>query len=237
MRALLGDVETEGERSRDRRVGGDRLSPGAKHDLGGLGVAVDVPLGRRGRVARHAERAAHQRVALEEAGQSRLAQDREREVRQRPERDQRDLAGPAAGLVEDQVDGMAVAERAAGRRQLGVAQPLRPVRLGRRLERSDERDLAAHRDLDVGAAGELEHGPRVDPDLAGVDVARDAGHGDEVGVGRRGGVEQREAVVDAGVDIEDEGEGGGHAAMLADGVGVREDRCDERLRWRPRRRA
>ena len=72
-------------------------------------------------------------------------------------------------------------------------------------------------------------------DLAGVDVARHAGHRDELGVGRRGGVQQREAVVDAGVDIEDQGEGGGHAAMLADGIGVREDRCDERLRrlaWR-----
>ena len=87
-----------------------------------------------------------------------------------------------------------------------MAQALRPVGLGRGLERPDERDLAAHRDLDVGPAGELEHGPRVDPDLLRVDVAGHARHRDQVGVGGGGGVEQREAVVDAGVDIEDQGE-------------------------------
>ena len=65
-------------------------------------------------------------------------------------------------------------------------------------------------------AGELEDGPRVDRDLAGVDVARDAGRGDELGVGRGGGVEQREAVVDAGVDVEDERHPVGHGPMLAE---------------------
>ena len=104
-----------------------------------------------------------------------------------------------------------------------MAQSLRAVGLGRRLERPDERDLATHRDLDVRSAGELQHGARVDPDLLRVDVARHARGGDQVRVGRGRGVEQREAVVDAGVDVQDEGEGGGHAAMLADGVGVRSD--------------
>ncbi len=60
---------------------------------------------------------------------------------------------------------VAVAQRAARRRQLGVAETLRPVRLGRRLEPADERDLAAHRDLDVGPTDELEDGPGVDADL------------------------------------------------------------------------
>ena len=99
---------------------------------------------------------------------------------------------------------MAVGQRPRRRRQLGVAEALRAVRLGRRLERADERDLAPERDLDVGPAGELEDGPGVDRDLAGVDVARDAGHRDELGLGRGGRVEEREAVVDPGVDVEDE---------------------------------
>ena len=46
-----------------------------------------------------------------------------------------------------------------------MAQALRPVGLGRRLEWAEERDLAAHGDLDVGPSGELEDGARVDPDL------------------------------------------------------------------------
>ena len=68
----------------------------------------------------------------------------------------------------------------------------------------DERLLAPEGDLDVGPAGELEDRPRVALDLAGVDVAADAGHGDELGLGRGAGVEQRERVVDAGVDVEDQ---------------------------------
>ena len=48
-------------------------------------------------------------------------------------------------------------------------------------------------------------------DLLGLDVARDARHGHQLGVGRARGVEQRQAVVDAGVDVEDEGRPLGHA--------------------------
>ena len=53
---------------------------------------------------------------------------------------------------------VAVRQRPRRRRQLGVTEALRPVRLGRRLERADERRLAPDRDLDVGPAGELEDG-------------------------------------------------------------------------------
>ena len=76
---------------------------------------------------------------------------------------------------------------------------------------ADQRHLATEGDLDVRPPGELQHGPGVDRDLGGVDVARDAGHRDELGVGRRGDVEQGEAVVDAGVDVEDERGPFGHA--------------------------
>ena len=124
-------------------IGLARRGPGAEDDLRRLGVAVDVPLGRRGRVARDAERPAHQRVALEQAGERRLAQDREGEIRERAERHERDLARPPARLVEDDVDGVTVRDRRGRRRQHRVTQALRPVRLGGRLERPDERDLAS----------------------------------------------------------------------------------------------
>ena len=80
------------------------------------------------------------------------------------------------------------------------------------------------------------------PTCSGVDVARDAGHRDELGVGRGGGVEQGEAVVDAGVDVEDEGGPFGHRpdasrahrarAPIASAVGqvVDVDRCARRCR-------
>ena len=100
------------------------------------------------------------------------------------------------------------------RRQLRVAQPLRPVRLGGRLERPDERRRAPERDLDVGPAGELEDRARVDGDLLRIDVARDAGRRHELHVGRARRVQEREAVVDPGVDVEDERGPVGHPRML-----------------------
>ena len=51
-------------------------------------------------------------------------------------------------------------------------------------------------------------------DLASGDVARDAGRGDDLGVGRSGRVEEREAVVDARVDVEDQGVRGVRAVMV-----------------------
>ena len=149
---LLGDVEAERERPRDRGIRHARVGPCPEDDLRRVRVAVDVPLGRRRRVARHAERAAHQRVAAQQPGEGGLAQDRDREVRQRPERDQRDLAGTSSRLVDDDVDPVALRQRPRRRRQLGVAEALRSVRLGRRLERADQRHLAPERDLDVGPA-------------------------------------------------------------------------------------
>ena len=98
-----------------------------------------------------------------------------------------------------------------------MPEALRAVRLGRRLELADQRDLATEGDLDIGPPGELQHGARVDRDLGAVDVAGDARRGDDLGLRRRGGVEQREAVVDAGVDIEDERGAVGHGPMLPGG--------------------
>ena len=82
--------------------------------------------------------------------------------------------------------------------------------LGRRLEGADQRHLAPERHLDVVASGELEHGQRVLDDLPRLDVARAARHGEQLGLWCGTGVQQGEAVVDAGVDVEQEGHTGGH---------------------------
>ena len=95
-----------------------------------------------------------------------------------------------------------------------MAEALRPMGLGRGLERSQERGLAPEGDLHVGPPGELEHRAGVDPDLARVDVARDARDGDEVHLRRGHRVQEGKAVIDPGVDIEDEALPFGHPSML-----------------------
>ena len=165
------DVEAQRDRPRDRRIRLAGGRPGIEHDLRCVRIDVDVPLGRRGRVAGRAVGAAHQHVAAVEAGQLGLAQNRDGEVRQRAEGHEGEFARSAPRLVDQQIDGVAFRERGGGRWQLRVAQAARPVGLGRRLERPDERHLAAERDLDVASAGQLEHGEGVQRDLPGVDVA------------------------------------------------------------------
>ena len=110
---------------------------------------------------------------------------------------------------------MAVAERAGRRRQLGVAQAARPMGFGRRFERPDERHLLPQGDLDVASPGELEDGAGVLGNLAGRDVAGDAGDREQVRLVRGAGIEERQGVVDAGVDVEDQGDALSHEAILA----------------------
>src|SRR5207244_8340264 len=104
--------------------------------------------------------------------------------------------GPSTRGVDDDLDGMPLAQRPARRRELSMAETLRPVRLGGRLDRLDQRSVAAEGDLDVGPAGELEDGPGVALDLMGVDVAADACDGDELGLRRGRGVQDSYGVVD-----------------------------------------
>ena len=89
-------------------------------------------------------------------------------------------------------------------RQLRVADAVRAVGLRRDLERAKERRRAAGGDLDVPAARQLEHGPRVALRVLERGVARQAGDRDEVGLRAAARVEQRERVVDPGVDVEDQ---------------------------------
>src|SRR4029079_7027749 len=90
-------------------------------------------------VAGDAIGAAHDDPAPEQARELRLTLERAGEVRQRAARHERDLAGPGPDVLDPHVDGVAVAERAFGRRELGVAEALRSMRFGRRLARPDSR--------------------------------------------------------------------------------------------------
>ena len=105
------------------------------------------------------------------------------------------------------------------RRQLGVAEALRTVGLGRRLERPDERvsrpsaTSTSGRPASSRTAGVLIATWRASM-LPDTQVTRH-----QLGVGRAGGVEQGEAVVDAGVDVEDQG--GPSAVIGVDATGGR----------------
>ena len=189
---------------RGRRILIDRRLPRRERDLRRLGVAVDVPLAHRRRVAGHPERAAHRHPAAEQPRQGRLQLQRPGQRGQRPQRHERDLARPAARLVDDEL-GCGSCGQGDGRlRQLRVADPVRAVRLGRDLERPSQRCLAADGDLDVGPAGQLQHRPRVPRDVGQRRVARQARHRDELRLRARGGVQQRQRVVDPRVDVEDQ---------------------------------
>ena len=143
---------------------------------------MDVPFGGRGRVAGDTERAAHEGVAPKQVRQGRLALEREGKVGQRTQGDEHDFTGPTASLLHNHVNAVTFGEGPAGRRQLGISEARGTVRLRRRLQPPSQRDLAAQRDLDIGSAGEFEDSTAVDRDLPSVDVARNAGDCDQLGV-------------------------------------------------------
>jgi len=76
--------------------------------------------------------------------------------------------------------------------------------------RPDQGHLAAQRDLDVFAPGEFEHRERVLDDLLRFDVSGAARHGEQLDLWRGACVQEGEAVVDAGVDVEQQRDSGGH---------------------------
>ncbi len=200
----LGRVEPDDRPPRRRWVELDGPLPRSEHDSRGLRIAVDVPLRDRGRVAGDAEGATHAPPAAQQGRQPRLEQDRQGEVRQRPKGDQGDPARMASRLVHDDVGAESPGQRQDRIRRLRVAQAMRTMRLRRDLERAQQRQRAARRHGNVAVTGQLQHRERVARRVLERGVAGAARHGDEVGLGARTRVQQRERVVDAGVDVEDE---------------------------------
>jgi hypothetical protein len=84
------------------------------------------------------------------------------------------------------------------------------MRLGGDLQRPDQWDRPADRDLHVVPARQLQHRPRVPLDLVDLDVAADTRDREQLGVVAGGRVQDREAVVDAGVHVEEQRRAGGH---------------------------
>jgi hypothetical protein len=73
-------------------------------------------------------------------------------------------------------------------------------------ERRGEWGEASERDIDVACARELQNRQRVRRRARRFDVSRGAGRGNELDVRRGHCIEQRDAVVDTGVDVHDHGQ-------------------------------
>src|SRR3990170_3708062 len=115
--------------------------------------------------------------------------------------------GVARGAVRAAHDHQATQQE----RQLRIADAPRPVRLRRRREGPHQRRFAPQRHFDVRAIGQLQDRARVHSHLPRVDVARHAGGGHELHLRRGARVEEGQGIVDAGVDVEDDGVALGHA--------------------------
>ncbi len=164
----------------------------------------DVELGARRHVAAAEVGAAHDDEALDEARQFGLAHRGERNVGERSGGDQDQPPGVGVGRGDKRIDGM---REIAGLGRIGQARIAEPgramdgagvVRLGR--ERHRRARVHGH----VGAAGERQHGAGVAGRVGEAHVADDGRDADERRLRLGARVEEREGVVDAGVDIDEQ---------------------------------
>ena len=103
--------------------------------------------------------------------QLRLAQDRHGHVGERRERDEQQLPGAPARLLDDQVGRVPLSRRPRRRGSSAYPMPRGPCVSGVVDQRPDERHLAPDRHLDVTAARQLQQRPRVLGDLPRLHVA------------------------------------------------------------------
>src|SRR5580693_3052416 len=180
---------------------------GPEYHRGGLRVGPDVVLGG-GRDVAPARRPAHDHESAHPVGQPRLPPRGQRDVGQRPRRDQRDLAGGSAHGIDDVVHGVPSGRAGRGRRQRGPAQPGIAVYLPRVERRAQQRPGAARGHRRPGRADELAYRQRVGRRLGQPDVAGHGGDADQVDAGVPVRERDRERVVDPGIAVEDDS--GGH---------------------------
>ena len=111
----------------------------------------------------------------------------------------------AAAMIE--IDGVKRSGLLLGLGQDRMAEARLAVDLARVPDRDRQRGRRAGPDGNVGAPGKLENRPRVARRGGERNVADDRGDAEDLRLFVRAGVEQRQRVVDAGVDVDDEGLG------------------------------
>ena len=111
------------------------------------------------------------------------------------------------GQANQGVDGVLRPGRTGGRRQVGVAHPIDAVDVLRRLCGPDQRAVTAGVHRHIARAGEFQGVQGVPGRLVDRHVTRDGGDGNDPAEAGRGGEDQRDRVVGAGVGVDDQGYG------------------------------
>ena len=165
----------------------------------------DVRLGGGRHVARRERGAAHDRHAADEAGQLGTQAERDREVGQRANGDDLDLARTRLRARDDLLGG---GDGSVGRdvaRVTRVALAVVAVHVvGVAVRAPDQRVRGAQRDGHVRKPGHRERVRGVAGRDLDLDVAPDSSRGHYLDRGVQGGVEDGNGVIDAGVDIQDD---------------------------------
>ena len=188
---LVRDVEPD-----HRHVDAAREDPG-----GGFGIAPDVELGRR-RDVPLCDRAAHQDDALGPCIW--MEGEQQRDVRQRPDRDQRHRPVGVADRLCEELDGVLVHRLALRRRQIGTVETRLAVDVRGDELLAYERPVRACGDGDISSSRELEHAERIRRRLVERLIAGDARDAEQLHLRRGECEQQRDRVVVPRVAVDED---------------------------------
>ena len=182
----------------DERHGNAR----AEDDVGRLRVVEDVELRMRRDVARHLDRAAHDHDVFDPACHSRLLVDGSGDVRQRAQRDYRQLAAKGGRQADQIVGGSDAHDAGVGSRKTH-RKPTPAMVVGRVLECSLERAACTAGHRHVPSAKVVQQSQRITGSVRQRRIAPDRRQAEDVESRRGERHHQRQGIVGAGVGIDD----------------------------------
>jgi len=203
------------------RVQGARRHSARKRDLGQYLQATDKKKRQKG--------AAHDDESLDETRQFGLAHDRKRDIGQRAGRAENEAAGMRTRRGDDRIRRMHRVRGLFGLRQNRVAEAGLAVNLACVLHRDGHRRRRSWPDRNAAAPGKRQNRARVARGGREGNVAHHSGDAQDLRLVMSAGVEEREGVIDACVDVDDERLSEfGHEGNLPGGAG--NPRCFRQMR-------
>ena len=174
--------------------------PGREHDVGGFRIEPDIELGwNETGVSPPVHGASHHDQPCHARWQLRIETQRQREIGERPERDQREFPGAFPGEAHECRGRCLVGCLAERRKVAGIAESVAPVHMAGILGSRGQRHLAAgeHRNLGTDHVQQLQ---RIADRVRKADIARRDRQGRDITAGMRH--QDRQRVVHAGVGID-----------------------------------
>ena len=207
-RCVVGNVESHGIKLR---------KASGKHLLRRLRIDIDIELSVSMRldVPRRPERSTHDDQPLDQFRQLGFDIQRDSQIRQRSETDQRDLARPLMSQRHDRRRTAKLSNRSLAPLQLRAANAVASMRIRGGEELSNERSRRTPIDRYICRAEHVQHIQRVSGRLVDRRIAGDGRNRDELGIRRMDRQRDRCRVIDSRVDIEHDGNSLGHRARLA----------------------